>query len=95
MSQFTNLRHLFNPVYSSADAPTQKLKDGLITPVAGCPARAADINITYINDVNSIGMNVIDDSKYSMLTLSQENGQYYDLATTNNIRNYSKYKIIN
>ena len=86
VDKFNNLRHLFNPTYSNANAPNQKLIDGLVTPSSGCPARAADITITYVSDAATKGANVIDDSLYSVLTLSPENGQYYDPATAANIR---------
>ena len=87
VTQFNNLRHLFTPLYTPADVPNQKIKDLLVAPVAGCPARAADQIITYASTPRS---NLIDDTKYSILTLSPENGQYYDPATATNIRIFTK-----
>ena len=86
VDRFNNLRHLFSPLYDNTDVPTQKLKDGLVTPSSGCPSKAADIPFSYINDANTIGQNVINDSQYSLLTLSPENGAYYDPATGTNLR---------
>ena len=86
VSEFNNLRHLFNPSYSETDVPTQKLKDGLVSAVTGCPARGADINITYLSDSTTFGANVIDETKYSTLTMASENGFYYDPASGTNIR---------
>jgi len=75
---FKNLKHLFNPTFNSADGTQQELKDLLITPSADCPPRGDNIDITYIKDANTVGLNVVDETKYSLLGLTQETGQFVD-----------------
>jgi len=73
---FSNLMHLFDPLFKDADGSTQKFYD--LTNIS------PTVTPTY---TASLGVNVVDDSLYSTLSLSDENGQYYDLATLSNIRN--------
>ena len=73
---FSNLMHLFDPLFKDSDSTSQKFYDLTNT--------SATVTPTY---TASLGSNVVDDTLYSTLSLSNENGQYFDLATLTNICN--------
>ncbi len=72
---FSNLMHLYDPLFKDSDAGTQKLYD--------LTSKSPTVTPTF---ATTLGVNVVDNTKYSTLTLSDENGQYFDVATSSNIR---------
>jgi len=72
-SLFPTLVGLFDPLFIVANGTTQTFAE-IVTP----PAAANSVTITY---TTTVGVNVVDDSKYSKLNLCSENGQYYEAVT--------------
>jgi len=70
-SLFPSLKHLFDPLFVPADLLAQQLKE-IITP-------ANDTPLTY--QVN-VGVNLLDEAKYTALTFCSENGEYFDQLTS-------------